>query len=102
MQLSDNSKSLNNDEILAIIRLIFFIKFEADDPELLIYAGSPTINSALEKMLLSHPFYKDRMEHFGQLNQESLDFVKSKILKDSRLNENMLKELVNNCIFPYK
>ncbi|ULJ63976.1 hypothetical protein [Wielerella bovis] len=73
--MNNNPIHLNHDEILALIKLIFFTKFESDDLAALLYAGSPPINSALEKMLRSHPFYRDRLDVFGQISDESLEFV---------------------------
>lgn len=105
MQVNTNSVNLSNDEILALIKLIFYIKFESGDSELLIYAGSPLVNSALEKMLSNHPFYKNRFKDFGKINQDSLGFVMSKIEndnQDSKLDSEILKELISNCIFPYQ
>lgn len=103
--MSDNAIHLNHDEMLALIKLIFFIKFESDDAESLLYAGSASINSALAKMLQSHPFYQNRLDAFGSISPESLAWVQSKIEQDNAANptdENTMHDLIKHCIFPYQ
>ena len=47
--------ALTPNEADALIRLVLYAKFETRDADSLLFAGSPFVNSALEKLLHSHP-----------------------------------------------
>lgn len=97
--------NLTNDETLALIKLILFIKFESQDSESSLFAGSESVNSALQKLLNQHPFYQNKTtDFFGELPSENLATILEKIDNDppQNLTENVKQALIKNWIFPYK
>lgn len=97
MQLENH---LTDEEKLALIKLIFYIKFESEEPESLFYAGSHLINSALEKLLKTHPLYQKRLNFYGQIPEEHLNLLKQKTETDD-LNI-ISPDLLKNYIYPYQ
>lgn len=100
----ENKSFLTNDELLALIKLILFTKFESQDTESSLFAGSESINSALEKLLNRHPFYQNKnTDFFGKLPTECLVTIVEKINNDESQNmaENVRQALIENWVFPY-
>ena len=102
----EQNVDLSNDEILALIKLILYVKFEDEDLESLFYAGSSLINSALEKMIKRHPYYRDKESNFfGNLPKENLNFLINKLEKSHMLenNSDTLKDkfLLKSITYPY-
>lgn len=96
---------LANDEILALIKLILFTKFESEDSESSLFSGSESINSALQKLLNHHPFYQDKnVDFFGKLPQEYLTVILDKIDNSDPQNmaEDIKQTLIGNWVFPYQ
>ncbi|HFC6388900.1 TPA: hypothetical protein ACFNMI_002001 [Neisseria bacilliformis] len=71
--------ALTPNEADALIRLVLYAKFETRDADSLLFAGSPFVNSALEKLLHSHPLYggaafsgRPLPEQYGKLLADKL------------------------------
>lgn len=52
-----NAVALTPNEADALIRLVLYAKFETPDEDSLLFAGSPFVNAALEKLPHAHPLY---------------------------------------------
>jgi hypothetical protein len=100
-----NENNFTDSEILALIKLILYVKFESEDTESLLYAGSDLLNTALEKMLRQHPYYRDRgLSFFGKLPKENIDFIINRIENSSKINPmdaSTKIDLLTHCIYPY-
>ena len=52
-----NAVALTPNEADALIRLVLYAKFETPGEDSLLFAGSPFVNAALEKLPHAHPLY---------------------------------------------
>ena len=98
--------SLSQGEITALKKAIIYLKFSCEQPDSLLFAGSPLINSALDKLIETDDFGEQEKTFYSKKNDFHKTFI---MLKIDRLDEsenittsddlkiNILKE----CLHPH-
>ncbi|QGY27416.1 hypothetical protein [Pantoea cypripedii] len=104
---SDESVVLSREEVNALIKAILYLKFTSLDSGSLLYAGSPLINSVLDKFLAMYDYKSDWEKVFESLPEINKKVVINKIEDSEKENghplDEEIKELViNYCLHPYK
>ena len=96
---------LSQPEILALKKMILYIKFSCREEESIIFSGSYSINSVLKKIINADDFSFWSKNIYCQVDEEKDVFIKDKISKymdDHRISNEEKQELYEQCLYPYK
>ncbi|MCS3405913.1 hypothetical protein [Serratia sp. AKBS12] len=98
--------SITQGEISALKKLIMYVKFSCDDTESLLYAGSDSINSFLDKILDVDYLGDYAREFYSKRNPDNEKAVMDKIERSesesiSKMDEETMHELFKACIYPF-
>ncbi|AMO46684.1 Hypothetical protein AKI40_0256 [Enterobacter sp. FY-07] len=104
---NDEGLILSREEINTLIKAIIYLKFTCQETGSLLYAGSPLINSALDKFLVMYGYKSDWEKVFENLPEVNKKVVFNKILASEKENGSLLDEkikdlIINYCLHPYK
>lgn len=93
-------------EISALKKLIMYIKFSCDDTESLLYAGSESINSFLDKILDVDYLGDYARDFYSERNPDNEKKVMDKIERSEResitkMDKEKIHELFKICIYPF-
>jgi len=100
---------INHAEIMALNKMIMFLKFECTDLEAGLYAGSASLNSLLGKVLEIHPFRESQQEFLMTPNPRIAGIVMDQLERadllertSSARRSNELKRIIMEAmIYPY-
>lgn len=96
---------LSQPEISALKKMIFYIKFSCREEESILFSGSYSINSVLEKIIDADDFSFCSKNIYYQVDEEKGVFIKNKISRyadNYRISNEQEKELYEQCLYPYK
>lgn len=98
--------SITQAEISALKKLIMYVKFSCDDTESLLYAGSESINSFLDKILDVDYLGDYAREFYSKRNPDNEKTVMDKIKASegeaiNKMDEETMYELFKACIYPF-
>lgn len=99
---------LTQGEMNALRKAIMYLKFECEETDSLLYAGSPLLNSVLEKAL-SADVYREFAESFhARPNPHAETFMRKKLersyaeeLAPRERFEELEAEILRSCMFPF-
>lgn len=104
---NDESVVLCREEANALIKAILYLKFTCQDTDSLLYAGSPLINSTLDKFLGMYGYESDWEKVFDNLPEVNKEAVINKIENSEKVNGHPLDQEIKDlaikyCLHPYK
>lgn len=97
---------LTQDELNALKKALFFLKFECDDTGSLLYSGSNFINSALEKLIKNDVMYDQSKSIIGNSGERYKDIIVNKIReldKEEGIDEGRIisEKEINTYMYPF-
>ncbi|WP_339239783.1 hypothetical protein MKX40_04630 [Paenibacillus sp. FSL R5-0517] len=99
---------LTQGEINALQKAILFLKFESEETASLLYAGSPLLNSVLEKVRDVSSFGEYAKELHSRPNEYAERFMRAKVersyaeeLAPRERTEEQKNEILRSCMYPY-
>lgn len=97
---------LKQSEINALKKLIMYVKFECEETESLLYAGSPIINNFFEKLLEIDDLKESSHHFYSQRNIDNEKFIQTKIQREqketpNKSDEGLKLELFKACLYPF-
>lgn len=99
---------LTQSEINALRKAIMYLKFECEETDSLLYAGSPLLNSVLEKALgadvyreFAESFHARPNPHAEAFMREKLERSYAEELAPRERSEELKAEILRNCMFPF-
>lgn len=99
---------LTQGEINALQKALLFLKFESEETASLLYAGSPLLNSVLEKVREVSAFGEYAKELHSHPNEYAERFMRTKLersyaeeLAPRELTEEQKIEILRSCMYPY-
>ncbi|URQ61415.1 hypothetical protein LQ939_03470 [Pantoea alhagi] len=93
---------ITNEELNALKKAIFYLKFECEDVDSLLYAGSPYINTFLEKIIEMDELYDKDTTPIGKSGLSYKKNIISKIrLLDKEEGEDENREISNEEVSAY-
>ncbi|WP_339303899.1 hypothetical protein [Paenibacillus sp. FSL R5-0519] len=99
---------LTQGEINALQKAILFLKFESEETASLLYAGSPLLNSVLEKVRDVSAFGEYAKELHSRPNEHAERFMRAKVersyaeeLAQHERTEEQKNEILRSCMYPY-
>ncbi|MDR6718682.1 hypothetical protein [Paenibacillus sp. 2003] len=99
---------LTQGEINALQKAILFLKFESGETDSLLYAGSPLLNSVLEKVRDVSAFGEYAKELHSHPNEYAECFMRAKLersyveeLAPRKRTEEQKIEILRSCMYPY-
>ncbi|MGN7411040.1 hypothetical protein [Paenibacillus sp. SAF-068] len=99
---------LTQGEINALQKAILFLKFESEETASLLYAGSPLLNSVLEKVRDVSAFGEYAKELHSRPNEYAERFMRAKLersyseeLAPHERTEEQKIEILRSCMYPY-
>ncbi|MCG7384320.1 hypothetical protein [Paenibacillus sp. ACRRY] len=99
---------LTQGEINALQKAIMFLKFECEETDSLLYAGSPLLNSVLEKVRDAHAFAEYTKDFHSRPNEYAERFMRAKLersyaeeLAPRERTEEQLAEILGACMYPF-
>lgn len=99
---------LTQGELNALRKAIMYLKFECEETDSLLYAGSPLLNSVLEKAF-SADVYREFAESFhARPNPHAETFMRKKLersyaeeLAPRERSEELKAEILRSCMYPF-
>ncbi|MEK4662403.1 hypothetical protein MHH93_10920 [Priestia sp. FSL H7-0729] len=99
---------LTQGEMQAIQKALLFLKFESEETASLLYAGSPLLNSVLEKVRDVSTFGEYAKELHSRPNEYAERFMRTKLersyaeeLAPRERTEEQKIEILRSCMYPY-
>ncbi|TLP59149.1 MULTISPECIES: hypothetical protein [Pseudomonas] len=97
---------LTREEANALIKAILYLKFDCREHESLLYAGSPLINTSLDKLVAMHGYESDWGKVFATLPAAYEQLVERKIESSEKesggVYDDDVRQLVKAyCLHPY-
>ncbi|KQY90222.1 hypothetical protein ASD24_25330 [Paenibacillus sp. Root52] len=99
---------LTQGEINALEKAIMYLKFECNETDSLLYAGSPLLNSVLEKARDASRFGEFAKDFHSRPNEYAETFMRDKLERSyaeelaPRERSTVQKdEILRTCMFPY-
>ncbi len=87
-------------------RAIIYLKFSCEETESILFAGSPFINSVLEKLLEIDDLHDKSTSSYFKKNIPNEDFILSKLERldkeeGRKTDESIKLETLKTCLYPY-
>ncbi|MFS0870947.1 hypothetical protein [Paenibacillus xylanilyticus] len=99
---------LTQGEINALQKAIMFLKFECEETDSLLYAGSPLLNSVLEKVRDANAFAEYAKDFHSRPNAHAEAFMRAKLersyeeeLAPHERTEELKAEILSSCMYPF-
>lgn len=99
---------LTQGEINALQKALLFLKFECEETDSLLYAGSPLLNSVMEKVQEVHVFGAYAKDLYSRPNERTETFMRDKLerfyaeeLVPRERTEEQKAEILRCCMYPY-
>ncbi|PYY31200.1 hypothetical protein [Paenibacillus illinoisensis] len=99
---------LTQGEINALQKAIMFLKFECEETDSLLYAGSPLLNSVLEKVRDAHDYAEYTKDFHSRPNEYVERFMRAKLersyaeeLAPRERTAEQLAEILGACMYPF-
>ncbi|QOS76989.1 hypothetical protein JNUCC31_19450 [Paenibacillus sp. JNUCC31] len=99
---------LTQGEINALQKALLYLKFECEENDSLLYAGSPLLNSVLEKVLKVSAFREFAKDFHSRPNAYAETFMRNKLERSyaeefapRERTEEQKAEILRCCMFPY-
>lgn len=99
---------LTQGEINALQKALLYLKFECEETDSLLYAGSPLLNSVLEKVLDVSAFREFAKDFHSRPNAYAETFMRNKLersyaeeLAPRERTEEQNTEVLRSCMYPY-
>ncbi|HGM5488827.1 hypothetical protein [Serratia fonticola] len=98
---------LEREEVNALIKAVLYLKFDCEDTDSLLYASSPLINSALDKMISMYGYKDDWEKVFAKLPDRNKKLAINKIESSEKedgieLEVGVKDEVLTQYLHPYK
>ena len=99
--------ALAREEVNALIKAVLYHKFVCEETDSLLYASSPLINSALDKMISMYGYKDDWDKVFANLPDRNKKLAMSKIESSEKedginLEDKVKDEVLAQYLHPYK
>lgn len=103
---SEKCLIIKQSEINALKKLIMYVKFECEETESLLYAGSPLINDVFDKLSEIDDLKESSQHFYSQENINNEQFIQTKIQKEqeetpNKADEALKLELFKACLHPF-
>ncbi|WP_405155304.1 hypothetical protein [Paenibacillus sp. FSL K6-0108] len=99
---------LTQGEINALQKALLYLKFECEETDSLLYAGSPLLNSVLEKVREVSAFKEFAKDFHSRPNAYAETFMRNKLersyaeeLAPRERTEEQKSEILTSCMYPY-
>ena len=99
---------LTQGEINALQKAIMFLKFECEETDSLLYAGSPLLNSVLEKVRDAHDYAEYTKDFHSRPNEYAERLMRAKLersyaeeLAPRERTAEQKAEILSSCMYPY-
>ncbi|CCW31134.1 conserved hypothetical protein [Xenorhabdus nematophila F1] len=99
--------SITQAEIIALKKLILYVKFTCEESQSLEYASSYSINGFFEKLVEVDCFKEAAKAFYNERNIDNEKFIMHKINVEqersiNKLNSETLKEIFKEALYPFK
>ncbi|ANF96388.1 hypothetical protein [Paenibacillus bovis] len=100
---------INHAEIMALNKMIMFLKFECSDPEAGLYAGSTSLNSLLGKVLEVYPYRESQQDFLMKPNPRIAGIVMDQLERadliertsSARRSPELNRLIMEAMVYPY-
>ncbi|MCW7550974.1 hypothetical protein OO184_24360 [Photorhabdus sp. APURE] len=99
--------SITQAEIIALKKLILYVKFTCEESESLEYASSYSINNFFDKLIEVDSFKEAAKAFYNERNIDNEKFVMHKIKAEqensiNKMDDEILKEVFKESLYPFK